>query len=361
MWKSRRRLSWLSCALGRIDISDVHQKNKDWKKILPGLIISAIALAIVFSLVDLDQLGEALRLADYRFVGLVLFISLVWLTLRAMVWRTLLQEKASFSQTFLTINEGYLLNNILPFRLGEVGRAYLLGKKINLGFWQVFSTILIERALDIAFAAGILLATLPFVIAGDTAWAEQAAFVAGGMVLAGFLMIFLLARYRERAMRLFDRLAERFPILQRFTKQLRAFLNGLEILTKGRRFLRAIGLAALNWIVAIFQYYALLRAFFPGGELVWAAFSLGVVALGIAAPSSPGALGVFELAMVGALSLFGLEPSTALAMALIGHMSNYSMTGLIGAYALAQDGTSLARIYRSVKVIIPGDEGSRTR
>jgi uncharacterized protein (TIRG00374 family) len=309
-----------------------------------------VALVVVFSVVDLESLVEALRLADYGLVLLVFVISIIWLSLRTYVWRSLLMEKPTFSQTFLTINEGYLLNNILPFRLGEVGRAYLLGKKAGLDFWQVLSTIVIERALDVAFAAGLLLSTLPFVLASETDWAVRAAILAGSLVCIGLVLLFFLARYRQWALEHFDRLALRWTFLQKFGgSQLHAFLNGLVVLTNPVRFLKTVGLVTLNWLVAILQYYVLLRAFFPDGELLWAAFSLGVVALGIATPSSPGAVGVLELSMVGALSLFSLDATTALAMAITGHLSNYMLTGLIGIYALGRDGTSLASVYRKVK------------
>src|SRR4030042_1001940 len=78
-------------------------------------------------------------------------------------WRRLLQDKVTRRQTFFTINEGYLLNNFLPLRLGEVGRAYLLGQNSGLGFWRVLSSILLERGLDVLLTVAMLLGALPFV------------------------------------------------------------------------------------------------------------------------------------------------------------------------------------------------------
>jgi len=89
------------------------------------------------------------------------------------------------------------LNNLLPFRLGEVGRAFLLSRKAGLGFWQVLSTIVIERILDLSMAVGLLFSTLPFVV-GAT-WAREAAFLVGGMVILGLVVLYILARSRERA------------------------------------------------------------------------------------------------------------------------------------------------------------------
>jgi len=318
---------------------------------LPGLLVSAIAMIAILYFVDLRRLIDALRQADYRYIALFFAISIGWLAVRGVVWRTLLQEQASFSQVFLTLSEGYLLNNILPFRLGELGRAYLLSKKAQLGFLQVFSTILIERALDIACAVGLLFATLPFVMKASLAW--QAAVTMGGLVLLGLFMLYLLARNQDWALRQFRKLSSRLPILQRLfgQEQLLAFFSGLASLTDGKRFIKVILLILINWGIALLQFYILLRGYLPEAQWLWAVFTMSVMSLGAAAPSSPGAVGVLEASAVGALSAFGLDPSVTLAVALTAHLANYLTTGLIGAYGLARDGQSLAGLYRDVRQI----------
>ncbi len=324
--------------------------KQNWRRLLPGILISLACLAIIIYMIDPQQFIAALRLADYRIVALVFFSSLVWLFVRSLVWRTLLKEQASLSQVFFTINEGYLLNNILPFRLGEVGRAFLLGRKANLAFFNVFSTIIIERALDMAFAAGLLLISLSFVVGAS--WAKEAALSAGLLVLCGLLALYLLARYREWVSQQVGRLSGRWTWLDKaLLGFFPSFLAGLAVLTEGKRFLKAVGWMALNWLTAITQFYLVVLAFFPEAKLVWGIFALSVSSLGIAAPSSPGAVGVFELSMVAALSLFGLDPSTALAAALTAHLTNYLITGLIGSFALMRDGLSLTSLYQDVSQI----------
>jgi uncharacterized protein (TIRG00374 family) len=303
---------------------------------------------VVFYFADLGKMGRALLSADLRYVAAAFLLSIVWLTVRAQVWYTLLQARARFGQVFVTISEGYLLNNLLPFRLGEVGRAFLLSHKAKLDFWQVMSTILVERILDLALATGLLLATLPFVVGAS--WAQQAAWVAGILVVVGLGGLVLLARQRRWAEGVFNQLARRVPLLGRIgAGRVGAFFEGLEILAHGRTFLVALGWISLNWGLAILEYYVLMLAFFPQGKFLWAAFSLGVVSLGVAAPSSPGAVGVMELALVGALAVFQLDPSTSLAFALSAHLLNYLLTGVIGAFALAREGESLASLYRRIR------------
>jgi uncharacterized protein (TIRG00374 family) len=308
------------------------------------LIISLTALVVVFSLVDLRKFFLAIKQANPLFLLLGVLSEILWLVVRGAYWRTLLQNKASYRDSFTTVNEGYLLNNILPFRLGEIGRAFLIGQKANLEFWQVIPSILIERALDLAFAAGIFLCTLPFVI--GVTWAKQAAIAIGIIVLVGLAAIYILARNREWALEWIDRAGERWSTVKKITgRRVVAFFDGLGILTDGKLFLQALGWETINWLVAILQYYLFLRAFFPSPSVLWVLFALGVGALGIAAPSSPGAIGVFEAALVGALFVFGVDASTATAFALSVHFTSYIITSLIGGFGLYKDGESLSGLY----------------
>jgi len=318
--------------------------KENWKRVLPGLVISLVALVIVFSLLDLRKFWKALLQADVRFLLAGGFLSFVWLIIRGVVWRTLLQNKTSFHHSFFTVNEGYLLNNILPLRLGEIARAFLMSRKANLNFWQIIPSILIERALDLAIAAGLFLCTLPFVI--GVSWAKQAAIATGIVVLAGLGMIFILARNRQRVLDWIDRLSERSNNVKKLAgRRVIAFFDGLAILTDGRLFLKALGWMGLNWLTGILQYYLFLRAFFPQPGLLWALFALGIGALGIAAPSSPGAIGVYEAVLVGALVVFGLDASQSTAFALSMHVISYLVTGLLGGYGLYKDGESLSGLY----------------
>lgn len=332
--------------MGRIDIDTPTEKNpqKGWLRVALGLLVSLISIGLLIYFTDLKRLTQNLQMANYPLIGVAAAITLLWLTVRGVVWRVLLLEQVTYSQVYLTLNEGYLLNNFLPFRLGEVGRAFLLGRKANLDFWQVFSSILIERAMDVAMASGLLLFTLPFVVGAS--WARQAAPISALVIALVFLALFLLARNRQKAEQFFQMITQRWePIRKVGAGSASAFFNGLAVLTDKKRFLKATTWMLINWLVAVGQYFAYLRAFSPDAKPVWAFFSLGVSSLGIAAPSSPGAVGVLEISLVGSLALFGVNPSISLAFALTMHICQYIITGVIGVYALVKDGESIASLY----------------
>ncbi len=315
---------------------------------LPGLLVSAAALVLVFVLIDVDELLAAVQQADLRLLIGAGLITLPWLAVRGLFWRTLLQEKASYKDVFLTLNEGYLINNLLPLRLGEVGRAFLLGRKAGLDFWQVLSTILIERSLDLVITAALFLITLPFVAGASQA--RQIALVTGVIFGIGLLLIYLLARNRPRALALVERMGRRWPLVQRLAGQrVMAFLDGLAVLTDLRRFLIALGCVLLNWLLGVTQYYLLLLAFFPDATPLWAAFTLGAGALGLALPSSPGGVGVYEGGVVMAMTLLSPDRSRAAAFAFSAHLFNFLITGLIGGYALSREGETLGSLYRRLR------------
>jgi hypothetical protein len=68
-------------------------------------------------------------------------------------------------------------------------------------------------------------------------------------------------------------------------------------------------------------------------------------------------VGVFEAAIVGALALFGVDASVALAAAITAHLIQILVTGVLGTYALFKDGESLTGLYRRVRQIEPTGEG----
>ena len=321
---------------------------KSARRWLPGVVISLIAILAIIHFVDLDRFLAAVRSANYWLILLSLAISIIWLMVRGIVWRTLLRGRASYRDVFWTLCEGYLLNTVLPFRLGEVGRAFLLGRKAKLGFMDVISTIIIERVLDVAFSAAILLSAVPFVV--GAAGAGRIAIVIGVLVVAGMVALYVLARNRAWALTIFQRLSARWPKLQKLGgDMLDSLFSGLAVLTDSWLFVRFLFWMALNWAIAIGQFLLLLLAFYPQARLLWSLFGLGAVAFGNAIPSLPGAVGTYEGALAGALTILSGDQSTALAVALTSHLMGIIVNCLLGAYALSSEGETLMGVYRQLR------------
>lgn len=320
---------------------------KDAKRWLPGAIISVGLIAAILYFVDLRAMANAIRNANYGMLAISMALGFIWLGVRAQVWRTLLRDRPSFSDTFWTVGEGYILNNFLPFRLGELGRAFLLSRKTDMQFMEILPTIVIERAMDLAYSAIIFLAALPFVVSPEGS--GQIALTFGAVVLAGFVLLYVLARSNQWALDLFHKLSARWPALQRLGGNfLESFFAGLSVLTDGWLFLRFLFWMTLNWALAIVAYYFIIRAFFPQTQLTWAMLGLGAAAFGGAVPALPGAVGTFEGAFGGALTLLTGDQSTSFAAAITARLYNYVNSGLIGGIGLAREGETLSGIYHQL-------------
>ena len=321
---------------------------KDAKRWLPGAIISIAFIAVFLYFVDLGEMVKAIRNANYAMLGIALAIGFIWMGIRAQVWRTLLRNRASYGDVFWTVGEGYILNNFLPFSLGELGRAFLLSRKSDMKFMEILPTIVIERAMDLGYSAIILLAAIPFVVGAQGA--ERIGMIVGVVILIGFVFLYILARSNQWALDLFHKLSARWPTLQRFGGNfLESFFAGLSVLTDGWLFLRFIFWMTLNWAIAIVSYYFIIRAFFPEARVVWAMFGLGAAAFGNAIPALPGGIGTLEGAFGGALVLLTGNESVSFAAALAGRLYNYINSGVIGGIGLALEGQTLSGIYEQLK------------
>lgn len=323
---------------------------KDIKRWLPGALISLVLIAAILYFVDLGAMVAAMRSANYTLLGLGTVLGFVWIAIRAIVWRTLLRNRASYMNVFFTVGEGYLLNNFLPFRLGEIGRAFLLSRKSDMQFGEVLPTIVIERATDLGFNAAILLLAIPFVANSEEA--GRFGVIAGIIILIGFIILYLLARYNQWALSFFHKLSARWPRLQNIGGNfLESFFIGLGVLKDGWLFLRFLFWMTVNWGIAIVSYTLIIRAFFPQATMIWGMFGLGVGAFGNAVPALPGAVGTLEGAFGGAVRVLAGEgsESAALAVALTIRFYNYLNSGVIGGIGLFREGQTLSGIYEQLK------------
>jgi len=321
---------------------------KDSKKWLPGALISILVIAAILYFVDFNTMLAALRNADYRLIAVAVALSFVWMFVRAKVWQTLLRDKPTYKDVLFTAGEGYLLNNFLPFRLGEFGRAFLLSRKSGgMTFSEILPTIVIERVVDLIFAAMIFLFSLPYVVSADTS--PVFGYIIAGVMVFGLALMYVLARNNQWALDLFHKFTARHPSIQKVGGSfLESFFQGLSVLTDGWLFLRFLFWMTFNWAIALVAYYLIIRAFFPQAQWIWGVFGLGMAAFGGAIPSMPGGVGTFEGAVTFAIGLFTKDSSTALAAALTMRMYNYLNSGVIGGIGLLREGQTLSGVYQQI-------------
>jgi glycosyltransferase 2 family protein len=323
-----------------------------WRNVrrwLPGAIISLIAFITVFRLARWEDLKLAFTTIQPLYLLLAVVISVVSLGTRAMAWRVLLKNRATFKQSFFIICEGYFLNYILPLRAGEIGRAVFMGETSGLGPFHVLSTIVIERAFDLVMASGLLLATLPMVL--GVSWARPVAILTMLLVIIGLVVLYLAARNSQKVHGWVSSLGKRLPLVQKWiVPSLDSLLEGLGTLTRLDQFLLALFWIFMSWVLWVLLYFVMLQPVSPGFPLYRSMFMTGVLALGLAIPQAPGGLGVFEASVVGTLAIFGISPSAALAYALLMHFMQFVIDGIFGFIELIRSRNSISNLFEQIQM-----------
>lgn len=323
------------------------KSQNNLKQIIPGAIVSIVLIAAILYFVDFQTMWEAIKNANYGLLAASSILSILWMMNRGKVWQTLLRDKPRYIDVLLSAGEGYLLNSFLPFRLGEIGRVFLLSRKSGMAFSEILPTVIIERVMDLLYSAALLLIGLTFL--SDAQSSAQIGYIIGGVMIVGLVMLYILALNRQWALDLFHKLSARWQPLQKFGGSfLESFLTGLGVITDGWLFLRFLFWMTLNWFVAMVAYYLITLAFFPQAEFNWLFFVLGAAAFGGAIPALPGGVGTFEGAVSAALTLFTGDQSTSLAVALTARLYNYLNSGVIGGIGLMREGQTLSGIYQQL-------------
>ena len=337
-------LSWPSSSWAMTDPKTPQSNQRSiFVQMLPGILVTLVTIVVLASQINLSETGAALANVRLGRLGLASIFLVAAFSARAMAWRTLLQERAEYPVVLSTEVIGYFLNTVLPFRLGEFGRALSLGMRSPLTFWEIFPTLVVERVFDLAILAGLLLTSLPFVVGAQ--WAATIAQVSAGLVVVGFAVLYTFVLKPEWAYTLVEKLTGRWPRLQTFGREkLELVLRGLAPLRSPGRFLRVLFWMLMTWGLTILWNFMLLEDFYPNPSLLVIVVVVGFASLGVAAPSTQGNLGVYEAAVVSAFLALSADTADGLAFALATHALYLAWILVMGIIALSVQRISLKEI-----------------
>lgn len=282
-----------------------------------GIAISILALVLVVRSVDLAATAQVLGRAAPGWLAIAGGFILLDVVVRAVRWQRLLAPVASVRLPavlgYLLI--GYLANNVLPARLGELVRCHYLGDREGVSRTTALGTVVVERVVDIAVVVAIAaVAILVLSVRGIVAGA-----VLIGAAIAALLSVGLIVGIAAHRIPGADRaasLATRWPRAGELTVKLR---EGLAVAGRPRTLVEALGLSVVAW-------GATLLAFAAAGQAVGVELSIGQasllasgVALAAAIPSGPASLGTYELAAVRIGQAVGVAAEASLAIAILTH------------------------------------------
>ncbi len=329
---------------------------KRWRVGLLGLVVSLAAIYFIASQVDINQLKEAVVGARYIYVLPTVVFLLLGLVTRALRWQVLLSGDLPIRRTFSIMNVAYLVNGVLPLRIGEVARIYLATRAIPpVPPMKTASTIIVERLLDLLCV--VLMVVFALARGSVPDLIRATALFSGLAAVAGFVVLVVLAGQRKlarqlllRALRGLGRGSES-PLARRLTLWLDHFLDGLQPLTHIRALVAALGWTIVSWGFSIIAGYILMFTFYE--QASWAATMLYIAAaaFAIAVPAVPGNLGPYEGSIYLAIGAMGYASpaGTAVAFSVLVHGLNLAVHATTGVIGFIQEGISLEQLSQGVQ------------
>jgi uncharacterized membrane protein YbhN (UPF0104 family) len=322
-----------------------------WRWIL-GVAISAFFLWVAFRQVeDVGRVAAALGGANYLWLAPAILLYLADLWVRAVRWRALITPvaKLPLGSLFGILSIGFLVNNVLPARLGEIARAVLVGRRHEVSRSATLATVVLERIFD--GIVMLLFLGAATVAAGGRVGSDWLG-VLVPLTAVGFggaaIALGVLALAPTLALGIAARLLAPFPARPREAALAFAakFITGLGVL--GDLKLAAITLATstVAWLLEAGVYVAIGQAFGMMPEPDAYLLALAVANLGTMIPSSPGYVGTFDALVARSLGIFGVDGALALAYAFLVHISIWLPPTLIGFYYLWRYNLRLTKLTR---------------
>jgi hypothetical protein len=294
--------------------------TKNTLKIIISIAVSVIAGYLAFRNVQLDDVIAGIKQADSISVAMVLFLIFGAQLLRSFRWGLLLDPLEPLSQRLLLpiTSIGFLFVWILPARLGEVARPYLLQQNSKVGLSPAMGSVVLERLMDSTFLVLLLTICLPALHLPGLILSAFKGFVF--ILLAAVLLVLFgsLPKFRERVFQVVFKVVPS-SWSEFLTHIADTFYSGMQAVMSFKKLLAILALTSIIWGTGMAAFLVLFHSMDLQLGLLAATTVLVLTCLGIALPAAPGFIGNYHYACIVAMGLFGVAKDTALAYAILMH------------------------------------------
>ena len=290
-------------------------------KTILGIIISVGGLYWAFKDFQFQEFKNSLNQVKYFYVFVAMFFLWMSVWFRAFRWKYLfkLDSKPSTNSLYKAEMMGYFGNNVLPVRLGELLRSYLIGNEWKLSTSYVFGTVVLERLLDtLSLAAFAFLLILIYPLEESLRYSILCYSGIFIVVIMTILMILHKAKSIETN--------------NKILSSLKQMMDGLLSINKGS-ILSVMALSMIIWSIYFLDVYLIQYAFKFNLFFDEILMILVLSSLALSIPSAPGMIGTYHAAVIYAVvTILGKNQIEGEAFAIIMHAYGYILFTVLGAY-----------------------------
>jgi glycosyltransferase 2 family protein len=284
--------------------------------------------------VDLGEVKDSLAEANLWWFVPSLAVLAVAVFIRALRWQSLFgpETRPPIGPVTSSMLVGVAVNNVFPFRAGEAARIVALNRTAGTARVEILATVALERILDVFCLLVLLFVALP--VLPNVNWIGGAAVLAGVLVVVLAAGAAVFAIWGDRPLHALARLSGRLPFVseEHVEQAGHSLTRGFVGLRHPKTAFWGFTWTTLSWIVTSFSFWIATLAFDLGLPVSAGLLILAAVGLSLVLPAAPGALGVFEAAVVLALSAYDVPRAEAVSFAFALHALNffpYLLSGLI--------------------------------
>jgi len=326
-------------------------------RVLLGITLSAGLLYLVLRNISPAEILAHLRRTHWGWLGLSGACNLAMLWARGFRWRLLFYPASQAGWPLVSATTiGFMANNLLPLRIGELVRGYLAARSGGGSFWTAMATLAVERVLDM-LSILLLLGGVVLVVPVPP-WLQAGALTLLALDLLAMGLLIFLALERGAAAGWTTRIPRFGETLRRW---LTLFSIGLRSLRPGPHLVPLVGWTVLIWLLNAAAVWAALRS---AGLALPVSASLTVLAfagIGVSIPSAPGFVGTLQFFIVQALAIFGVTGAEAVSVSLLYHAAGFIPITLLGWALLITQGVSLWEASREARAQATRPQGSGAR
>ncbi len=320
----------------------------NWKSAL-GIALSAGLLVWTLRGESPAEVWSVISRANLPLLALAALVATAIFPLRAIRWRIILDPMAPgipIGALWRSIAIGMMVNNIYPARLGEVARAYALTRETNrVSLTGSVASLAVDRVFDaltlmLLLVSAMLVPDFPKGMTVGGQPVQRGAFLFAAGAIGMFVILYVIVAIPERLVSLYGAVVGRFSprFVKRGTDIIHSFSAGLGVLRSPKRFIAVFFWALVHWLVNALAFWLGFKAVGIDVPFSAANFLQGIIAIGVALPSSPGFFGVFEAAAKVGLEVYGVPGRQAISWAIGFHVLSFIPITVIGLYYFARLG-----------------------
>jgi uncharacterized protein (TIRG00374 family) len=319
--------------------------------LLLGLAVGGLFIWLALRGTDFEGVKASFKAANYLYLIPVVCLSIIVQIVRSYRWGVIVEplEKIDQRTLFSITSVGFMAISLLPVRMGEFVRPYLISRKSTVKLGSSLATIVVERIFDMLTLMILLLFVLMTVDLPE--WVFRTAYSILLIIIPFLFLLIFLAVKREISAKGLDRILGKLPhtLSSRLMKLFHSFLDGLQILPDWKKTVYLSFLSLCIWCLIGLVTYILFSSFASMSELpIAAAYAVLIItALGVALPTAPGFIGNYHFSCVVGLTLFSIPKTDALTFAIVLHFIQLSVVIVLGLVCLPFIKVPLSSLFKS--------------